>query len=410
MSLDFQQLTRPVDEMAKNAQGLLSVRQQKLDELLDFFEQQANNWDRFEKLYRFIEKNVLTAAQYKPFTGMARPFAYGPEPLNRPISLSKDHLPKEATIVAVDGSQIVPDRHGAYVYYLINTGGIVYHHGQRCAPETFSDPELFFPLLDEPIRDPFASASEVSVERDIAEIKRLADKTAEYQTGERPVLAIMDQRLLYVPIGDIPPQVKRDIIQRWQAGMEAVEEEGGLLVGFIDRPGKNRVVSLLRGLHPDWSSTELNDLGEWEGLTDGAIFSRLLRPGDRSAVFVDLSRANHRFKQENPRNEICFFFLNSSQNENKPNIVRVDMPIWVADNRETVDMIQALVYDQCAILGGNPYVIARAHEEAVVSRNDQAELEYRIAKRFEALGLYQEESLKETFKQMTVTKKQRYEG
>ncbi|MEM7801999.1 MAG: DNA double-strand break repair nuclease NurA, partial [Chloroflexota bacterium] len=408
MSLDFQQLTQPISEMAENASGLLMVQQQSLDELLSFFAEHATEWESFERVRRFIEQNILQATQARPFRGIAIPFKQNGLPLNQPLPLAAKHLPDIATIVAVDGSQIVPDRHGAFIYYLINTGGIAYHHGQRRAPDTFSDAELFFPLLDDKKSDLFASATEVGVKRDIAEINRLAEKSLEHRSGAGPVLAIMDQRLLYVPIGDIPPQVKRDIIQQWQAGMEKVEASGGVLVGFIDRPGKSRVVTMLRALHPDWSPQEVNDLGDWEGLTDAMLFSQLLGPGERSPLFVDLSHANHRFKQESPNNEICFFFLNSSQKEDQPNIVRVDLPLWVAQNRETVGMIHALLYDQCTILGGNPYVIARAHEEAVVSRRDQQELEFRIAKRFEALGIYQEESLKERYKQMTVTPKQSF--
>ena len=39
--------------------------------------------------------------------------------------------PEQVTVIASDGSQILPNRHAITLYYLINIGSIVYRHGSN---------------------------------------------------------------------------------------------------------------------------------------------------------------------------------------------------------------------------------------------------------------------------------------
>ncbi|MEM9774723.1 MAG: DNA double-strand break repair nuclease NurA, partial [Chloroflexota bacterium] len=95
-------------------------------------------------------------------------------------------------------------------------------------------------------------------------------------------------------------------------------------------------------------------------------------------------------------NEICFFYLNSAQTG--INIARVDLPMWVAQDDEAVNTVHALVLDQCKILGRYPYVLTRADEMAVVGKQDQAELEFRIARFMDRQGLGGRETAKQESK------------
>jgi hypothetical protein len=127
--------------------------------------------------------------------------------------------------------------------------------------------------------------------------------------------------------------------------------------------------SLLAGPEFDWKSLGKRSTGL---LTDAALFADILQPGQRSAVFADVSPSNERFVEMDPQNEICFFFLNPGQGGQQ--LARVDIPLWVAGDRAAVAAVHALIYAQCQILGDYPYVLARADELAVVGRQDQAEL------------------------------------
>ena len=46
-------------------------------------------------------------------------------------------------------------------------------------------------------------------------------------------------------------------------------------------------------------------------------------------------------------------------------------------------MVHDLIIDQCSILRDYPYVLTRADEMAVVGKQDQAELEFRIARQMD---------------------------
>ena len=389
MSLDFQQLTTDIEKMARAAGGRNVTRQTLLDEVLLFLHNNANAWDALEDAYQTIVTEVLQATSARPYRGSARALNPQGAPLDAIIEQSPAGLPPKATIISVDGSQIVPDRHAPYVYYLLNTGGIVYYHGSAVAPEIFSTPHLKFPDEHDLSDSRFSNPTSVSIERDQAEMEELARQSVANRGQDGPLLAIMDQRLLYVPIGDLAPQFKEKVIKEWQLGMTTIKNAGGLLVGYIDRPAKSSVLTMLYQIHPEWSAEEPDSLGGWEGLTDADLFSKLLGPGARSIVFADVSHANTRFKKEKRHNEVCFFYLNTSQlpGEENANIARVDLPMWVAEDEMAVQMVHELIADQCKILGRYPYVLTRADEMAVVGKQDQAELEFRIGRMMDRYGV-----------------------
>src|SRR5713226_7476294 len=49
------------------------------------------------------------------------------EPVNAAFGLPA--IPTRYTVIAADGSQIYPDRHGVALYYLVNVGSIVFRCG-----------------------------------------------------------------------------------------------------------------------------------------------------------------------------------------------------------------------------------------------------------------------------------------
>ena len=404
MSLDFEQLTDKVNEMALTARERQHRRQDRLLEVLAFLREKRVAWDELTRQRDFVEKTILGSNQPKPFRGSAVPLHMDEVGLDGAFAFSTANIPAEATLVSADGSQIVPDRHAAFVYYLINIGGIVYHHGRGQAPETFSVPTLEFPTEDELDDVAFSNYSTVSIKRDLAEIGMLAEQSCAHKAAGVPLLAVMDQRLLYVPIGEISPQFKDEVIAKWQISMEEIGKCGAWLAGYIDSPMKSSVLTMLRHIHPDRDVDNLKDMGEWTGITDVDIFSRLLQPGERSKLFQDVSFATKRFRRSN---QVCFFYLNTGGG----NIARIDLPVSVARDEQAVQAIHALLYDQCQILGQYPYIIARADEMAVVQRRDQEELEFRIGRRMDSAGLETAVSTsKAQTKVLARSGKQRHEG
>ncbi|HRQ38309.1 MAG TPA: DNA double-strand break repair nuclease NurA [Chloroflexota bacterium] len=403
MTLEFERLTAEIANMAQVTAERLGQRAAARDVSQALLDRYATDWPAV--------RQALAEANEKAdpkFYRSARPLNET-EPLNAAIPAPEP--PTRATIIAADGSQIRPDRHAAYLYYLINIGGLVYHHGSGQAPDQFSTPTLHYPQADGR-EDKFDdTGGTVSIERDLAEIGMLAEKAQEYRTAVPPILAILDQRLLYWPIG--PAGVAENAaVTEWGDSMTRIRQADALLAGYIDRPATGYVTTLLRSLQaldePDFDWKSLGQREASWGLTDGHLFSQLLGPGQRSKVYVTVSEPNHKFAAQHQANEVCFFYLNPGTHGRQ--VARVDIPMWVAADEGMVTAVHALVYDQCQILGDYPYVLARADETAVVTYRDQEQLNFMIDVIMERYGLSHTITAKQASKNIARGGKTRHKG
>lgn len=381
MTLEFEQITADVAKMVQRASQMQRQQEAQLDAVLRRLNDHADDWEAIDVAL----ERALAKADPKFFRA-ARPLRRH-TPLNQ--GRTPGPCPPRATIVAGDGSQIVPDRHAPFLYYLTNVGVIIYHHGSGEPPEIFTRPNLDYPGSEARAEeDSFeVSSALVSLRRDRAEIETLADTAWERRDAARPFLAISDQRLLYWPVGSFPGKESQRVVEAWQDAMTKIRDSGGWLAGYIDRPGKRSVLNMLRTLDidaPDFDITRLNHAPS-DGLTDTDLYSKVLQPGERSPVFVDISQHNSAFREREPLNEICFFYLKTGGDVGQ--LARVDIPMWVAQDAAAVTAVHALLYDQCQILGQYPYVITRADEIAVVSHREQEELENRIALGLQSQGI-----------------------
>ncbi len=379
MTLELEKLAEPIARMASSTARQRLNRQAEVADLLDRLHAERQAWDRLAA--------ALTLARQETdvkFFRAARPLDQA-EPLD--ANVPPPQPPEQATLIATDGSQILPDRHAPYLYYLINIGLIVYHHGADHVPQTLTLPELNFPAEDEAVDTFVDHGGVVSLRRDLAEIEALATAARDNWHEPRPLLALLDQRLLYWPIGGVRDHEGSRILEGWQTAMTSLREQGAWLAGYIDRPGKRSVVTMLKALNlgqPGFDPQSLVDRGRRD-LTDTDLFRELLRPGHRSKVFVDISTHNSDFARRDPLNEVCFFYFNPGRSGRQ--IARVDLPLAVAADPAAVAAIHGLLVDQCHLLGGYPYVLTRADEIAVVGTRDQEDLELMIDAAMQRQGI-----------------------
>jgi hypothetical protein len=405
MALEFEQLTEQIAAMVESAGARLGERQKQLEAVLSMLHTHRTNWVELEQALVAAQRVTLLAPTPRPYSA-AMPFDVV-EPLD--TAVSPPLTPTHATMIATDGSQIVPDRHAPLVYNLINIGGLVYFHGRERVPEPFTQALLTFPPADELNDQPYQDNDSISLQRDGYEIQTLADKVKAYRAETppaEPLLAIMDQRLLYVPVGEITRASREQAVKAWQASMGQIRQQKAWLIGYIDRPAKSSVITMLHALTNPSDPTQL---GRWTGLTDRDLFAELLPPGHRSKLFVDVSLANQTFKKENAQLEICFFYLNPGRSGQE--IARVDLPRWVAEDDTAVAHIHALIISQCQLLGNEgryPYIITRADEIAVVQQPERERLEFLISRKLLESGIHPTESNKQLTKQFARSLKQRY--
>lgn len=402
MTLEIEKLTIHLEEMARSAAKRKVQQNERLVEYQQTLNKYATDWER-------IEQALATAVQKADdkFYRSAKPFDTH-EPLN--TAVDPPPPPAEATIIATDGSQILPDRHAAYLYYLINIGGIIYHHGQGIQPDIFSLPAITYPSADI-VHEITYNSGDVSIERDIEEIGMLAKETVKNRHLAAPLFSILDQRLLYWPIGTAGV-AENTAVTDWSGHMTTIRQAGALLAGYIDRPGTSYVATLLLSLtgvgDPDFDWRVLGKSGATQGVTDLAIFRQLLLPGQRSKVFVNVSQPNDHFAAIDSKNEVCFFYLNPTNSSHQ--IARIDIPRWVAEDETAVAAVHSLIISQCRIMGDYPYVLARADEMAVVGRRDAAELNGLLDVIMDRHGVGADITAKSGSKELARSGKTRHEG
>lgn len=399
MTLEFEKLTDELREIALVADRQRQKRTAQIERLLEALHTYATDWAYIDERLHLAQ----TRSDPKHYHS-ARPLTQD-NPLDARIPAPVP--PAEATIVATDGSQILPDRHAPFLYYLINVGGIIYYHGNGRSPHAFSQPQIQY------LGDTLIGSGEVSVQRDLQEISTLADNVIGARGEAQPILGIVDQRLLYWPIGGqeaMGGNRATRAVDMWVESMTAVHNSGGLLAGYIDRPAKQAVTILLQALAAD-ADFDWKTLGRWDspnGVMDAALFSYLLQPGERSKLFLDISKPNELFAERDRDNQVCFFYLNPGQQGRQ--IARVDIPLWVAEKPEAVTAVHALIYDQCQLLGNYPYVLARADEMAVVTHREREELDLMIDLLMQEQGIESDLTGKQQSKDLARAGKTRHGG
>jgi hypothetical protein len=321
----------------------------------------------------------------------------GAIPIGEPLDLALDPPahPARLSIVAGDGSQIYPDSHGIALYYLINIGTIAFRHGSVQAPIVNTYPTVSSET-ESPADDEIISGPVVNARRDVGELTRIADAAlAESATAQ--TVALTDGTLaLWVQTASIPEaeqdRVQRDYLQQ----LDRLREAHLSIGAFLSRPRSTNVTQLAylaTFADPDKAlSSVVNDRGPaFKGLRDTTVLTAWLQPGQRSALFEVAPAWNTTYRDRG--HSIHFFYVNVGT-ATQPEIARIEVPVWIAQDRSAVGVLHAAIVEQCKVSPGYPYVLARAHEIAVVTNTERAEFEKMIATQLTRQGLQAQPSEK----------------
>jgi hypothetical protein len=133
-------------------------------------------------------------------------------------------------------------------------------------------------------------------------------------------------------------------------------------------------------------------------VTDRWLYS-FLPGGHRSAIFGLQSSSRAHYTGDLA---LHFFYLNVGD-EKHPSLVRVELPKWVADDAEKLDLLHATLLEQCRILGARPYpyILHRAHEIAVVRFEEKKQVEAMLEMELRCTGgEVEEKSAKQSAKDL----------
>jgi hypothetical protein len=304
-------------------------------------------------------------------------------------------LPSDYTVLAVDGSHIDVDRHLAVQCYLINMGTVHIRYGRNHKARLGSEPRLYTGEDNMHIMDPDGNRTQnlegqlLGELRAVEELRTLATLAKE-SDPDIPVLALIDGSLiLWGLVGQTYPDFVRralmdDIyLPALDTLREMAKQRPLALASYISLPRSADVVNILRldGRQCPYDTANCDDhcgsLRAWQrpcdtvsGVLDRDIFGSLLDIEERSASFINTSVTIERYYGEHA---VHFYYLNAGSE-----IARVEVPAWVAENPELLELTHAMLIDQCHKGHGYPVAISEAHEQAVVTTADREEFRFML--------------------------------
>jgi hypothetical protein len=375
MALDFQQVYAKIKEIGESVQQrrkTLDERRAKARVLLNVYA------DALDVLRDKVES-----------VKAADPAVRCATPLNEPLDshLPPPVLPLNATLIAADGSQINPDRHGQVQYGLVNVGAIVLQLDSGQSTQIFTDSHLLF---DEELYtlsgNPLTEAM-VALQRDLKERAKLDELAKNYPA---PVITFTDGPIELWGVKDgEDANAYEESLKTYLKVLSRLQSRGVTTAGYVDKPAADLVIRLLELVEaPPESLQKLREYHPLRGVSDRWLFGEksdaLLKPGERSAVFGIQSKSEKYYKGVLA---LCFFYLNVGT-AGHPWPVRVEIPRWVADDAGKLGALHAVLVAQCRMMGAKPYpyLLHRAHETAVVSFEERHQVEQMLLRELRERG------------------------
>ena len=351
------------------------------------YAQQAQNWlleckklaGQLNNLYNEASADPLRLQQMIEFAQGTKTSLYLAKPLHEDplLSYPAPALPATYTLLSADGSQIVPSRHRALQFGLINIGILIVNFGSGQPP----DIKLVSELLDynEILRDDgkLASEDDIALVRDLRERTLIRDQiTPQLQ---RPILSVTDGPLDLYYRGDIQGKKAQEAQKQIFELDQQLQQEGILSAGYIDKPGSSMLHDMLDIFEEVRGGTEPEP--RKRRISDRLLLGKRVKPGERSAVFEIVSK--HRSDPAD-RLRVAFFYLNVSSVPDHPWLARVEIPYWISQEAGLVGLIHAALFADAQVLDSHPYPYSlhRAHELAVVKQVEYEEIENLLLSKF----------------------------
>jgi len=311
--------------------------------------------------------------------------------------------PADFSVIASDGSSIPPDRHSSLRYYVINTGHAVLTYGSHPNADLDSEGRLYFEDADLYIspdrkRIPI-EGTRLGVKMQIAELQAALKAV---QTAIHPMVVLRDGPLILWQLQNEETEVREEFLGQFLRSLDGFRAASVPVVGYISYTGSHDVANILRvSLCRDDPSDcehcslpqEQQDLCRFLGTVwDRQLFEGLLEAGWRSDAFESTSAILEHYGSH----RIQFFYLNVSGE-----VVRIEAPQWVTRNARMLDLVHALIYDQCQRSPDHPPyppALQEAHEQAVITTAERRLVEELVEKALARRGIVYARSAKDRSK------------
>jgi len=261
-------------------------------------------------------------------------------------------------VLAVDGSQIYPDKHQGTLCFLINIGTVLLTYGIPDAQRVMltTQPHVFVAGTDNNELD--ATAEVVNCRRQEYELhKGLILGRQLMQQSTVPLVFLCDGSLIFWHLESKDIQLKHTFLSCYLALLQQLYEAKIPTAGYISLPKAKDLVSLICYYLDDKPTQPIDHV------VDAAIMKSVLPLYHRSIVF----KSNSSICASYPEHLRPYFVYIHLDNE----IGRIEFPAWIAQDPYYLDLVCQTVLDQSIKGNGYPIALAESHEQAVVKGPDR---------------------------------------
>lgn len=358
------------------------VMQELVKSVPELFKESTNERARARTLFTWLQKNPDAVESLKNLeSSIIIPSWQGA--IDIAITIEPHEYPY--AVIAVDGSQIYPDRHQGMSCYLLNAGIAHFTYGEQSSARLHSAPSLFTQADTLEMTEELVNCRRAELE---FEVGLQESRTARSQNPTIPVIFLCDGSLIFWHLESKHPRIKERFLKRYIEQLDAFYRERILIAGFISLPKSKELVSILRkcvtvnlvaGL--EQSSLGLLNLDSLspdslslETVIDTDIADFFLKKGESTGLFVHNSTLAQSYP---PHLRPCFVYLHCGDE-----IARIEIPFWIAQEQELLTRVVRIIFDQCIKGNGYPIALSESHEQAVVTSADRQfffEMLYKMA-------------------------------
>lgn len=279
---------------------------------------------------------------------------------------------KPYQLIAVDGSQIYPDKHQGTQCFLINIGTVTLAYNLTMPGiKVTSHPTIFTNQTHQWDKESIQTVDMVNCKREELELKAGLELLKESSISKEQKLFLCDGSLIFWHLESKDTALKDYFLKAYCSILEELYKDNYLCAGYISLPKSKDLVNIVRAFLCNFKNPT-SDNKQLPHTTDGVIMSNFLPKGTRSALFKSASPITVLYP---PHLAPYFCYMNVGTE-----IVRVELPSYIAHNTTAVATLCSIILDQVQKGFGFPVGLAEAHEQAVVKGADRDFFYYVIEK------------------------------
>lgn len=363
---------------------------------VDTLDSQEGNQKRLEATHKLFQlakesqkKLISRLIETKDTEGagfyFATPKLSKDEALDTTIECNTNFSQSHITI-ATDGSQINPAPHEFTGASLINIGQVCIPYYKSDIPVLLSsEPTLYNSIEDiNPINSLEGIQGEdlISYERTLKEVEELVRLGKRYTAHKQPIVALLDGTLIHWHIEKFNSAYVEQFIKRFSEAILELKSLGIPVASFLSNSRSNDLINMLKIFKCPYEQVQCkkhcgdietknlpcNPTLNYTPVLDRRLIEKIFnlnktKAGARTILF----QANSRILNYYPDDlKVYFFYMNTGSE-----VARVELPAYVASNKELLNLMHNAIALQCKVGFGYPTTLSEAHLLAVINKNDR---------------------------------------